>query len=340
MSEEILKALMQLFAIIAKQDQGVESNEREYVKNFLTQQLNDEVVPEYLALFDEKAGFTGEKIEKPENEKVKLTSVKDSVRILGLCKKINKTLTQKQKVIVLVRLFELVNADRKFSEQRMAIINTVAEVFKLTKEEFLSIESFVINNDIDELDNSSNLIINDKEDQCKNAKHVKIEALDGNIFILQVKSVDLYFLRYNGNEDIFLNGLPVNNKRIYLFANGGTIKLPKGKPIYYSDIVAHYLADSTSTKISYTANNINYVFPSGDVGLRNINFSEDQGKLIGLMGASGAGKTTLLNVLAGLNKPTSGQILINEIDLHAENEKLEGVIGYIPQDDLLIEELT
>lgn len=340
MSEEILKALMQLFAIIAKQDEGVESNEREFVKNFLTQQINDEVVPEYLALFDEKAGLTGEKAERSENEKVKLTSVKDSVRILGLCKKINKTLTQKQKVIVLVRLFELVNADRKFSEQRMAIINTVAEVFKLTKEEFLSIESFVINNDIHELDNSSNLIINDKEDQCKNAKHVKVEALDGNIFILQVKSVDLYFLRYNGNEDIFLNGLPVNNKRIYLFANGGTIKLPKGKPIYYSDIVAHYLADSTSIKISYTANNINYVFPSGDVGLRNINFSEDQGKLIGLMGASGAGKTTLLNVLAGLNKPTSGQILINGIDLHDENEELEGVIGYIPQDDLLIEELT
>jgi len=340
MSEEILKALMQLFAIIAKQDEGVESNEREYVKNFLTQQINDEVVPEYLALFDEKAGFTGEKSEKSENEKVKLTSVKDSVRILGLCKKINKTLTQKQKVIVLVRLFELVNADRKFSEQRMAIINTVAEVFKLTKEEFLSIESFVINNEIKELDNSSNLIINDKEDQCKKAKHVKVEALDGNIFILQVKSVDLYFLRYNGNEDIFLNGLPINNKRIYLFANGGTIKLPKGKPIYYSDIVAHYLADTTSIKISYIAKNINYVFPSGDVGLRNINFSEDQGKLIGLMGASGAGKTTLLNVLAGLNKPTSGQILINGIDLHAENEKLEGVIGYIPQDDLLIEELT
>jgi ABC-type multidrug transport system ATPase subunit/uncharacterized tellurite resistance protein B-like protein len=340
MSEEILKAFMQLFAIIAKQDEGVESSEREFVKNFLTQQLNDEAISEYIALFDEKAGFTGEKVEKAEKEKVKLTSVKDSVRILGLCKKINKTLTQKQKVIVLVRLFELVNADRKFSEQRMAIINTVAEVFKLTKEEFHSIESFVINNEISEIDNADNLIINDKENQCKEAKHVKVEALDGNIFILQVKSVDLYFMRYTGNEDIFLNGLPVNNNRIYSFASGGTIKLPKGKPIYYSDIVAHYLADSTSTKISFIANNINYVFPNGGIGLRNINFSEDQGKLIGLMGASGAGKTTLLNVLTGSNTPTSGEILINGINLHKERDKLEGVIGYIPQDDLLIEELT
>lgn len=337
MSEEILKALMQLFAIIAKQDEGVESNEREYVKNFLTQQLNDEAVPEYIALFDEKAGFTGE---KAENKEKKLTSVKDSVRILGLCKKINKTLTQQQKVIVLVRLFELVNADRKFSEQRMAIINTVAEVFKLSKEEFLSIESYVIYNEIEKLDNSTNLIINDKESVFKECKHVKVEALDGNIFILQVKSVDLYFMRYNGQEDIFLNGLPVNNKRIYSFAGGGSIKLPKGKPIYYSDIVAHYLADSTSTKISFTAKKINYVFPNGGIGLRDISFSEDQGKLIGLMGASGAGKTTLLNVLAGLTQPTSGEILINGVNLYTERDQIEGVIGYIPQDDLLIEELT
>jgi len=339
MSEEILKALMQLFALIVKQDEGVESNERDYVENFLTQQLNDEAIPEYLALFDEMAGLTGDDKEE-KTDKVKLTSVKDSVRILGICKKINKTLTQKQKVIVLVRLFELINSDRKFSEQRMAIINTVAEVFKLTKEEFISIESFVINNEVDKLDYSCNLIISETKLDTKECKQVKVDSLDGNILILQVKSVDLYFMRYTGHKDVFLNGLPVNYKRIYLFANGGTIKLPKGKPIYYSDIVAHYLADSTSVKISYSIQNLNFIFPNGGVGLRNINFSEDQGKLIGLMGASGAGKTTLLNVLAGLNEPTSGQILINGINLHTEREKLEGVIGYIPQDDLLIEELT
>src|SRR6056297_1881911 len=258
MSEEILKALMQLFAIIAKQDEGVESNEREYVKNFLTQQLNDEAVPEYLALFDEKAGFTGEKSEKSEKEKVKLTSVKDSVRILGICKKINKTLTQKQKVIALVRLFELVNADRKFSEQRMAIINTVAEVFLLSKEEFNSIENFVISYEQEKLDKEDVLFINDKENQCEHCKHIQVEALDGNLYVLQVKSVDLYFFRYTGNEELFLNGLPVNNKRIYLFAHGASIKLPKGKPVYYSDVLAHFLADKTSTRISKVAEDISY----------------------------------------------------------------------------------
>ncbi|MFW5915868.1 MAG: ATP-binding cassette domain-containing protein, partial [Bacteroidota bacterium] len=340
MSEEILKALMQLFAIIAKQDDGVETNERDYVLNFLTQQLNDEAINEYIALFDKKAGPTADASGERNGER-KLTSVKDSVRILGLCKKINKTLTQKQKVIVLVRLFELVNADRKFSGQRMAIINTVADVFKINREEYKSIETYVVNNESEKLDNPNILIINDKEEiPCTECKHIQSEALDGNIFILHIRSVDLYFLRYTGKEELNLNGLPLNNKRIYLFAHGGSIKLPKGKPVYYSDVVAHYLADKTSLKLSYVAENIGYEFDNGAVGLRNINFSENQGKLVGIMGASGAGKTTLLNVMAGLNRPSSGEIRINGINLHEEEEKLKGVIGYIPQDDLLIEELT
>jgi len=343
MSEEILKALMQLFAIIAKQDEGVELKERDYVINFLTQQLNDEAVKEYINLFDKHAGLL-DKEENDENDeekgKPKLTSVKDSVRILGICKKINKTLTQKQKIVVLVRLYELINADRKFTEQRMAIINTVAEVFKLTKEEISDIENFVVKNLPEELDIPSILTIHDKPFTGKNCKQIATEALDGYIYILQIKSEDLYFLKYTGNEDIFLNGLPVRNRRIYLFASGSSLKLPKGKPVYYTDVVAHFLADSTSIRISYKVENVGYQFKSGDIGLRNITFSEGHGKLVGIMGVSGAGKTTLLNVLAGIEKPTTGRVLVNGYDLHNEKEKLEGVIGVIPQDDLLIEELT
>ena len=346
MSEEILKALMQLFAIIAKQDEGVVSNEREYVKTFLYQQLNEEAVNEYIALFDTHAGL--DKQEKPElsvafatdTREPKLTSVKDSVRILSICRKINKKLTQKQKVVVLVRLFELVNANRKFTDQRMAIINTASETFNISKEEFQYIETYIIQNEITKLDNQSILIINNKDNPYSNCKQIKTEAINGNIFILQIKSADLYFLRYTGTQDIFLNELPVNNKFIYLFAQGSTIKLPKGKSVYYSDVIAKYLIDTTLTKISYNVRNINYLFPTGKLGLRNISLSEQHGKLIGIMGSSGAGKSTMLNVLSGIENPSEGEILINGINLHVEKDKIKGIIGYIPQDDLLIEELT
>ena len=342
MSEEILKALMQLFAIIAKQDEGVEENEIVYVKTFLTQQLSEEAVEEYYELFEQHAGLNNQEVEvEGAQRKKKLTSVKDSVRILGLCKKINKTLTQNQKIVALVRLFELVNADRKFSDQRMAIINTVSEVFKVSNEEFQSIETFVIKNDPEEMDDPNMMIINDKENIPYNrCKHTLTEKLDKDIFILRIPSVDLYFLKYTGDQDLYLNGLGLNNKRIYLFAKGSTVKLPKGKPIYYSDVAAHFLADITESKISYDVDKIEYRFPNGNIGLRNISFSEGHGRLIGIMGASGAGKTTLLNVLCGIETPSAGAVKINGVDLHREKDDLEGVIGLIPQDDLLIEELT
>ncbi|MFM8739216.1 MAG: TerB family tellurite resistance protein, partial [Cytophagales bacterium] len=114
MSEEILKALTQLFAIITKQDGGVTENERQFVINFFQTELDQDSIKEYLELYDNFSGYG-----KQGEEKNKLTSVKDSVKTLGICKKINKTLSQKQKVVVLIKLLELVGSDKNFTPQRI-----------------------------------------------------------------------------------------------------------------------------------------------------------------------------------------------------------------------------
>ena len=338
MSEEILKALMQLFAIIAKQDDGASQSERKFVEEFLFFQLSEDLVKEYLTLYDEFVGPV--ELDEEGNPVKKLTSVKDSVRTLGICKKINKTLTQKQKVIVLVRLLELIAADRSFSEQRMAIIHTVSEVFKFEEREFQAIVDFCVKETEELRDVPEIMVINSEEEEWNySCKHIA-SHLDGNIVILKVVSEDLYFLKYTGKSDIFLNGLPVNPNRMYLFATGSTIKVPGGKPVYYSDVVANFMADGDGVKLSFHADNISFQFPNGAYGLQDINISEGSGKLIGLMGASGAGKTTLLNALSGIEEVTSGEVLINGININTEKDKVKGLIGYIPQDDLLIEELT
>ncbi len=337
MSEEILRALMQLFALIIKQDGGVEENEKEYVKQFLTQQLADEKVRHYYSLFEEHAGL---KNSTDRDGIKKLTSVVDSVRVLGICKQINKTLHQNQKVIVLVRLYELVNAEKKFTDQRMAIIETVADVFRISREEMTSIQQYVTSDVPAKYNDTRILVVDDRDISYGKTIHLFTESLDGHIIVLQVPSVGLYFLRYTGNEDLYLNGLSISNRRIYLFANGSTVKLPKGKPLYYSDVSGNFLQDQTTEEISYKVSGVEYRFPDGDFGIRNISFSEGQGKLVGIMGASGSGKTTLLNILSGVYRPSGGSVRINGTDLHKQKERLQGVIGLIPQDDLLIEELT
>lgn len=55
--------------------------------------------------------------------------------------------------------------------------------------------------------------------------------------------------------------------------------------------------------------------------LTNVNFSVEEGEYVAIMGESGSGKTTLLNLLASLDRPTSGQILLDGKELSAIREK-------------------
>jgi ABC-type multidrug transport system ATPase subunit len=331
MSEAILKALMQLFALTAKQDGGVLSDERAYVERFLKQQLRLEAAAEYLNLFDRYS--SGSKTAAP-------VPVRDSVRILKICRQINATLTQKQKVVVLLRLFELIGAAPRFSDQRVFIINTVAEVFNLSEEEYSNIKAFVTGSSVEMFDLNEILMVADQPLPCRNAKVIRNPEIKGFLAVLRVQSVDLYFLRYLGEGAAYLNRMEMSNRHISLLAGGSVIRIPKSKPLYYGDIVSNFVEDRFTGKISFEARNLHLVFPNGYVGIRNISLAEHHGRLIGVMGASGSGKTTLLNVLCGLERPTAGEALINGINLHTRKDQLEGVIGYIPQDDLLIEELT
>ncbi|MHA1923242.1 MAG: ATP-binding cassette domain-containing protein, partial [Candidatus Heimdallarchaeota archaeon] len=49
--------------------------------------------------------------------------------------------------------------------------------------------------------------------------------------------------------------------------------------------------------------------------LRGVNLEIKRGEMVAIMGPSGCGKTTLLNMIGGLDIPTSGQVLINDIDV-------------------------
>ena len=55
--------------------------------------------------------------------------------------------------------------------------------------------------------------------------------------------------------------------------------------------------------------------------LNDITFSLDHAETSAIIGSSGSGKTTLLNILGGLDEPTSGQIFLNDVDVHKLSEK-------------------
>jgi ABC-type multidrug transport system ATPase subunit len=336
MSEEILKALTQLFAIITKQG-GVSENERQFVITFFKSELDQASIKDYVALYDDISGYSRQ---TSEEERTAQTSVKDSIRTLSICKKINKTLTQKQKVVVLIKLIELVVSDGQLSPQRNEIISTVSTVFNIVKDEYKLIETFIVARNATDLNFADILVVNQGSARsAEKQKHVHAH-LHGDLVFMRVSSVDMYFARYLGDDANLLNGFTMQPYRSYLFSHGSTIKTQGGDALYYSDLVADFNEEIKTTKLSFNARIDEFTFRNGTVGLRNIHIHEGPGRLIGLMGASGAGKTTLLNVLAGLEEPSKGSIAVNGFNIHSEKASIQGAIGYVSQDDLLIEELT
>src|SRR5690606_11050833 len=157
MSEEILKALAQLFEIITKQDGGVSEGVRRYVINFFQTELDRDSIIEYLDIYERFSDY-GRPDEEDDGKK-RLTAVKDTVKTLGICKKINKALTQEQKVVVLINLLELGSTDKNFTSQRMEIINTVSTVFNIVKDEYELIERFVITDEAKSLNYPDILVL-------------------------------------------------------------------------------------------------------------------------------------------------------------------------------------
>ena len=338
MSERILRALMQMFAIIAKVD-GISNTGRSIVESFLKQQLNKEQVEKYLVIFDEfiEAQHAGS---KKKDGTAKRTSL-NSVKVLRICTQINQELEQPQKVIVLIRLLEFIHSSEEISDQEHEFVITVAETFNISNEEFNQLKDFV--EDKSELipNTPKILVINNKENGYRNAcKHIYCETLTSEIRVTKINSVNMYALRIHGNFELLLNGQSISKERVHILTPGSSLRNSKVKPIYYSDIISRFLEDSSKARISFEAKNIEYKFKGGKIGLRNINIREESGKLIGIMGGSGAGKSTLLNVLNGIEVPSAGQVLINGKNIHVDKKFVEGVIGHVTQDDLLIEELT
>lgn len=338
MSERILKALMQLFAIIAGPSSSNRSR-RNVVDIFLKQQLNEDLVDEYLKLFD---GFyvLYQKKQSQEGKRKKSLSL-SSVKVLKICTQINEELDLRQKVVVLIRLLEFIKSDTDISEQELEFVYTVADIFHYSNQDYEILKQFVLSS-FDDMPLSALMLLLDGEKTTTKpqVRHLTQEGFEDRIWVLYFTPAEMYLARCFGQHEMYLNGQIIQNERVYNLRQGSALRDSRMKPIYYSDITSAYHVNEVEESIQFIAEDVEYKFKGGKKGLNNINFVQESGSLIGIMGASGSGKSTLLNVLNGNYKPASGFVKINGIDIHAQQDKIEGLIGYVSQDDLLIEELS
>lgn len=341
MSEELLKAIIQLFAIVARE--RITDDERNNVKEFLGQHLNRDGIKFYLDLFDNLSASYQPAVvpEVSTADQDTQQFVDDWAQIMQIVKQVNSALTMQQKLVLIVKIIELVFADYNLSERQDNLVFYIGQALKIPQKDIQDLKLFVTGQDIEELASRNVLIIDEGSGENEYpGPRIVARNLTGLVAILRLPDAEIYFIKYLGINALYLNSILLRSRKIDVFPPGSTIRGNKIQTIYYSDIVSRFLTGDDKPKITFTAEHIFYHFKSGRAGLQNVNIAEQGGKLIGIMGASGSGKSTLLCVLNGSEKPSSGRVLINNIDIHEHPQAIEGVIGFIPQDDMLMEDLT
>jgi ABC-type multidrug transport system ATPase subunit len=333
MSEEILRAMMQLFAL-ASNTNDITNESRDIIKHSLKTELRKERVDKFLKIYDNyldefhSGNSSYEEALNPENVK-------------SICESINSELSKVQKFIVLFRLLEYIFVDRNISKHESTFVKILCDTFSISEKNYSNAVEFTKVQPSNCPDNSQMMVVSQEpHKEFKKTKYISGANFDGLLIILQIKEINMYVFRYVGTSGLFLNGSAVAPERTYIFNSGSALRGNKMNPVYFSDILSVFVNESATEKIVFQAHKISYNFPSGDVGLHEFSFKERTGRLVGIMGGSGSGKSTMLNVLNGNYTPTTGTVTINGIDINKNEDEIKGIIGFISQDDLLIEELT
>ena len=160
------------------------------------------------------------------------------------------------------------------------------------------------------------------EDTMVSRNHARLFQKDGKVWIEDL----------NSSNGVFVNGRKISGKvqlteldklliGLYSFTLSGTVV----------DLKREY---------AISAENISKVFSNGYTGLQNSSLKFPYREFIALMGPSGCGKSTLLKALNGDSPPTKGSVKVFDLDMNEHFEMIKHIIGYVPQENIVHEELT
>lgn len=350
MRESVLLALIHIFAIVSTINPGgISTRGKKILRSYLRRYLNRELEEEYYALFENNLEFYSNELKSVDKAELSDEDSLITFQITNICRQIKKGLFLEERMIVFLQLLEFAFEDGLISEQEKTIIDIVARTFNISKKEYDNAMAFMIGRNYDEVTADCILIIENENPKywASNSfanydkwRHIRLKGFKGHMFILHIESTGSLILTYDGTLTLYFKGRDIIACRPYLLERGVNIKGQGIDPIYYSRIYKKFVSRKFPEKITFEGREIEFMFKNSENGVRKMNFRIESGNLIGLMGGSGVGKTTMLNVLHGKTRPTAGNLFINGYDLYDESDQLQGLIGFVPQDDMLIEELT
>ena len=332
MNEITLNALINLFALFSAIAGSKKEDALRSFSQYLQLHLGISSSDEYLELFKELLDFYGVDGESP------YTGDLDE-QALGISTRIKDRLQKNEQIMVFLRFLELAKGGD--TERARRLFTILAKVFDINDVELAKFIDFIFHTSDSKIDSEDFLLIDNKEKSTDSGfKHIHKKNIEGDILFMRSQLIGHFIFIFNGRDELTLEGNLILPGRFYAFREGGIIRSPRIQPIYHIDIANRFIDRKEDSQFLFSGNELEFRFINSINGLYDFSFSEHSGQLIAVMGGSGVGKSTLLNILNGNIVVQHGEIKINQFDIHKDKKEIEGLIGFVPQDDLLFEDLT
>ncbi|MEY3010322.1 MAG: hypothetical protein RLZZ314_964 [Bacteroidota bacterium] len=330
MTTSILEALIQLFALFAagRGEEGVALG-RDHAARYMRNQLPKPIVDQSLVRFDNLVDlFQNMPNQGPDMVAKRLAKL--SVKLLRTCSLINKGLEWHEKHVVVVRLMEFLHHTPEHHTGHM-FLRTVCESFSMTSAHKDALMALVLHG--------------------VEAEHPALFSLDervlgkrfgGRMVGLHLTEQNLFLVRTAHPGTLRINHQELKGEMVAMLAPGGNMRDSLGGVLFHSELVSHLeRAFNHREPLVLRAQDVSHYFEfPKEQALHQFNLEAEGGQLVGIMGGSGSGKSTLLGVLNGTTKPTFGQVTINGVSIHDHPKLVAGWIGHVPQEDVLVAELT
>ncbi len=339
MNETTIYTLLKILASHAV-NHGFDTHIDVFVDELLAENVSARFRNEFAAYYQ------GQKSDSRKQQSVEVDVLDNDSLTKDTCIELRKTLTIEDRIMIVVKLFEMYEKFKN-NPNFIDLPDLVANCLNVDPADTKFIKRFVALNEYDSIDpfrlvklKGAPKLSETKNCDYKNINHREIPGLNGCIYFLLLPDIQSYLVKLYGDSKLYLDSKEVLAEKVYLFQVGSTIKGFGISPIHYSTLVSLSGTRADVQRAVLTAEDIDYKYRNSKNGIKPFRISEESGQLIGIMGSSGVGKSTLLNLLTGKQKPHRGRILINGYDIHLEKHAVQGIIGLVPQDDLLFENLT
>ncbi|MCD7937953.1 MAG: ATP-binding cassette domain-containing protein, partial [Tannerellaceae bacterium] len=324
MNESILSGLLNLFAVFASIVKLNPEQAYKAVYSYLSSHFGVRDHKEHIELYTALRDMYDDSLIPVDKETV----------VKNVCSQMKVKLTSEEQVLLLIRFLEFAYTNSNEFKEHIHLFHTVAEIFHMPETEFREALVFITGGNVPSI-----LTISSSEEDATNyVNHILRPGMEGIIRILYLQRFDKIIFTYQGHSAVYLNDNPVTPDMFYTWQYSSVIKSPLFLPVYYSDLVAVFHQDTEKEIVRLSGRDINFCFPNSPNGIHNFSFDLQSGQLVAIMGGSGVGKSTLLGIMNGNIQPQEGAVTINGFSL--ETPEARRLIGFVPQDDLLIEELT